>query len=179
MQISFTVDDSGVNELLERLLRRSNTLRPVMSEIGLRYERRVQESFAAEKSPDGERWQPLSETTISLGLARRRGWRQNGSLSARGRRYLRNKKILTEHGDLKGAVHHQAERRSVRIGTGGHIPYAAVHQFGVQRGYGRMKVDIPARPYLAENSGDGRHLVLAEYDRRWIIELLQDHLHHQ
>ena len=68
-------------------------------------------------------------------------------------RYLQNKRILWEHGDLEGSIHSQATKDSVVIGTGGHILYDAIHQLGGKAGRGH-KVTIPAREYLGMNQGD-------------------------
>jgi phage gpG-like protein len=108
-----------------------------------------------------------------MGLAKGKRLKKSGYLAKAGRRYLTNKKILVEHGDLRGSVHYQAERNRVTIGAGGHIPYGGIHQFGGMAGRGR-KARIPARPYLAMNEGNGMRL--AEKDRQRIIEILERHI---
>lgn len=173
MDITASIDDREVTSLLNRLRERAGDLTPTMQAIGAFYERRVVENFKAQASPDGTPWKPLSAVTLHLGLGRNKGWKRNGYLSARGTRYLQGKRILWEHGDLEGSVHSQATKESVTIGTGGHIPYAAIHQFGGQAGRGR-KVSIPARPYLALNRGS--ELELAERDRSMVIELIRERL---
>ena len=179
MQLTSKIDDREVTELLRRLKSRAASLKPVMTEIGLYYERRVLENFKAEQSPDGKPWARLSAATIMMKLGQktkkgRYGFNKDGGLSAKGKRYITGKRILWEHGDLEGSIHSQADNNSVTIGTGGHIPYAAVHQFGVKAGYKKMKVSIPARPYLAVNQGKG--LALADKDRDMIMEQLREHL---
>jgi len=144
-----------------------------MAAIGLFYERSVLENFQAESAPDGTPWERLSATTLQLGLGKRKGFGKRGGLTAKGERYLQGKRILWEHGDLEGSVHSQADQNSVTVGAGGHIPYAAIHQFGGQAGRGR-KVTIPARPYLALNEGDT--LALAAKDRQRILEVVESHL---
>jgi phage virion morphogenesis protein len=173
MDISASIDDQALLGMLNRLRERTGDLTPTMQAIGAFYERRVLENFKAQTSPDGTPWKPLSAMTMHLGLARNKGWKKNGYLSARGTRYLQGKRILWEHGDLEGSIHSQATKDSVTIGTGGHIPYAAIHQFGGQAGRGR-KVTIPARPYLAMNRGAG--LELAQQDRTMVIELIRERL---
>lgn len=173
MEIQLEIDDREVRELLDRLRKRAADLTPAMQAIGLFYERSVRENFKAQASPNGTPWQPLAEATLHLGLARNKGWGQSGGLSARGKRYLSGKRILWEHGDLEGSIHSQAGKDRVTIGTGGHIPYAAIHQFGGKAGRGR-KVTIPARPYLALNRG--LELELADKDRRRILEIIRERL---
>ena len=170
MDLRFAIDDRAVNELLERLGRRTSNLKPLMSRIGAFYERGVLENFRDETSPDGTPWQPLSAATMMLGLGRKKGFIKGGGLSAKGKRYLQGKKILRESGDLQDTIHFQADDSKVTIGTSGSIPYAAIQQLGGQAGRGK-KVTIPARPYLAEN--DGENLGLAEKDRRWIMEMIE------
>ncbi len=171
--LSYIVGDDEVIALLKKLQRRVATMKPVMTRIGALYERSVLENFAAESSPEGTPWAPLSAATMMLGLARQKGFTKNGYLSARGKRYLTSKKILRERGDLEGSIHVAATDKSVTIGSSGSIPYAAIHQLGGKAGRNK-KVTIPARPYLAENSGG--ELVLAEKDRRWIIEEIEEAL---
>jgi phage virion morphogenesis protein len=173
VDITASVDNRGVIDLLDRLRANVGDLTPTMQAIGLYYERRVLENFKAESSPDGTPWAPLSAVTLHLGLAKNKGWKKSGYLSARGTRYLQGKRILWERGDLEGSVHSQASKDSVTIGTGGHIPYAAIHQFGGQAGRGR-KVTIPARPYLALNRGT--ELELAESDQSMVVELIRERL---
>lgn len=173
MEISVKINDRETRNLLNRLRANAADLTPTMQAIGAFYERRVVENFKAQAAPDGTPWQPLSEVTLHLGLARNKGWKKNGYLSDKGKRYLSGKRILWEHGDLEGSVHSQASRTSVSIGTGGHIPYAAIHQLGGKAGRGR-KVTIPARPYLALNRGS--EMDLAERDRTMVIELIRERL---
>ncbi len=173
MDISIKINDAEVQALLKRLQARISDMSKPMGQIGAFYERSVLENFKAQRSPDGTPWAKLSQTTMMLGLGRRKGWKKNGGLSARGKRYTQGKRILWEHGDLEGAVHHQADSNSVTIGVGGHIPCAAIHQFGGMAGRGG-KVQIPARPWLAVNRGT--EMELAEKDRVRIMEIIREHL---
>lgn len=173
MDISVTIDDREVIDLLTRLRDRAKDLTPTMQAIGLFYERRVIENFKNQSSPNGTPWKPLSAATLMMGLGRKKGWNKSGGLSAKGKRYLQGKRILWESGDLEGSVHSQAGKTSVTIGTGGHLPYPAIQQLGGKAGRGR-KVTIPAREYLALNRGT--ELELADRDRSTIIGLLQERL---
>lgn len=173
MDISVRIEDRQVQAMLDRLAAKVGNMKPLMTRIGALYERRVQENFQYENAPDGTAWAPLSEVTMMMGLGKKKGFKKNGGLSARGKRYLTGKKILWEKGDLSGSVHFQADGESVTIGTSGSIPYAAIHQLGGKAGRGR-KVTIPARPYLAMN--EGKNLVLAEVDRQWIMDLIREEM---
>jgi phage virion morphogenesis protein len=173
MNPSVVIDDSAVKAVLERLATAVEDTTPAMHEIGQYYERRVLENFAAESDPEGRPWPRLSVTTMGLGLAKGKRLNKKGYLSKAGKQYLMNKKILVDRGDLRGSVHYRAERNQVAIGTGGHIPYGGIHQFGGMAGRGR-KTRIPARPYLAVNEGSGMRL--AEKDRLRIIEIVERHI---
>jgi len=170
MNISVKIDDKQVAGNIDKLLTKVSNLSPLMTKIGALYERRVMENFQNESSPDGTKWQRLSQPTLLIGLKKNKGFKKKGGLSAKGKRYITGKKILFETGDLSGSIHFQAGPSSVKIGTSGSIPYAEVHQFGGKAGRGR-KVTIPARPYLAIN--DGGKMDLAEKDRLWILDLIQ------
>lgn len=167
------VEDREIKAVLARLAAAVADMTPAMHEVGQYYERRVLENFAAQGDPEGRPWPRLSAVTLGLGLAKGKRLKKSGYLAKAGRQYLANKKILVDHGDLRGSVHYQAGRSRVAIGTGGHIPYAGIHQFGGLAGRGR-KVGIPARPYLAVNESGGMRL--AERDRQRIIEIVEKYI---
>ncbi len=173
MEISVKIDDKEVQALLSRLQRRVSDMSKPMGQIGAFYERSVLENFKNQSSPDGTPWARLSQTTMMLGLGKKGRIGKSGGLTTKGKRYLQGKRILWEHGDLEGAVHHHPDSNSVTIGVGGHIPYAAIHQFGGMAGRGK-KVKIPARPYLAVNRGTG--MELADKDRVRIMEIIREFL---
>ncbi|MBU1564232.1 MAG: phage virion morphogenesis protein [Proteobacteria bacterium] len=173
MDIIAVLDDKEVEATLARLAAKVGNMKPLMTRIGALYERRVLENFKHQSAPDGTPWKALSPVTLMLGLTKKKGVKKAGGLSARGKRYLSGKKILFDKGDLSGSIHFQADATSVMIGSSGSIPYAAIHQFGGKAGRGQ-KVTIPARPYLAMNSGTG--LTLAEEDRSWILDLIREEM---
>lgn len=172
MKISIDIEDKEIIDRLEKLKAKMGNLKPLMDEIGQRYERRVLENFRNEQSPDGAPWPRLSKDTLLMGLFRKKGIGKKGGLVMKGRTYLQNKQMLIESGRLRSRVHYQADEASATIGVNG-IPYAAIHQFGGMAGRGR-KVKIPARPYLGVNQGES--LVLAETDRRWILEVINRYM---
>lgn len=177
METGIVIHDEQVKAALAKLAAKVSDLTPAMSEIGQYYERRVLENFAAESDPEGRAWPRLSAVTLGLGLAkagRLKTGKARGYLSAKGKKYLMNKKMLVAGGDLRESVHNQAERDHVTIGTGGHIRYAGVHQLGSLRAGRGRKTKIPARPYLAVNEGPGMRL--AEKDRKRIIEIVEKHI---
>jgi len=173
MDITASIEGQEVSQLLTRMRDRFGDLTPTMQAIGAFYERRVLENFKNQSAPDGTPWKPLSEATLQMGLTRNKGRKKNGYLSVRGTRYLQNKRILWEHGDLEGSIHSQATKDSVVIGTGGHILYDAIQQLGGKAGRGH-KVTIPAREYLGMNQGD--EVVLTDEDQSMVMDLIRERL---
>jgi phage gpG-like protein len=179
MKITCTVNDAEFKSLCTTLRQRMGNLRPVMEEIGQRYERRVLENFDRQQAPDGTPWRPakvvsnyLSYVGTAKGGKRRSAYTQGGQLRTAFQRFLASKKLLVLSGRLRSRIHYQADNGSVRIGVAG-IEYAAIHQFGGQAGRGR-KVTIPARPFLAVNSGG--QMALAEQDRVMVMDVVRKHL---
>ncbi|MDR3089837.1 MAG: phage virion morphogenesis protein [Desulfobulbaceae bacterium] len=173
MNITVEIDDAAVKAAFARLAARLANTRPLMTRIGAFYERSVLENFRAQRSPGGQAWQPLSAVTLALMSKRRGSRKKDGSVSALGQKRLNAKRILHQHGDLEASIHPQASENAVTIGSSASILYAAIHQLGGKTGRGH-KVDIPARPYLAEN--EGGEMVLAAKDRAMILEQARDYL---
>lgn len=171
MNLTATVHDAQLQRTLDALAGRMRNLKPAMDEIGQRYERRVLENVRAESAPDGTKWQKLSAATLQLGIAASKGFGKRG-LNKAGRTYLTSKSLLVASGRMRSRLHYQADAASARVGING-IPYAAIHQFGGMAGRGH-KVKIPARPYLAMNTGN--KLTLAGRDRSMVLDVLQRHL---
>lgn len=186
MDLTFIIDDAAIKERLQKLSKRLSDLEPIMNRIGVYYEEQVRKNFDAQASPDGAPWKKLSAATLMLKLAQPTGKKRKdgtkapmgflktGALSKAGKGYLQNKKILIEEHDLMESIHSDPDRTSVTIGTGGQIKYAAIHQFGGLAGRKSKQFMMPARPYLALNRG--KSLVLAEKDRRVILDLLDEAL---
>ena len=177
MDITVTIDDHEVRAALEAVAARVNNLAPLFHEIGQYYEGRVLENFAKESDPAGNKWAPLSAVTLMNRLGLQKGFKKNGALSAKGKKFLTTKALLFQSGDLRKSIHYQSTGNSVIIGTGAinKVPkYAGVHQFGTNiAGRGR-KTTIPARPYLAMNKGT--ELELAPRDRDAIVNMVRRYL---
>lgn len=174
MKISCTIDDRQVQGMLKRAASLLGDMKPLLEIIGQRYEERVLDNFSRQASPEGRPWKKLAQATLAAGLLKRKGFKKNFDLNAKGRKWLAGKKILIGHGDLQDSIHHQADSRRVVIGSGGHIPYGAIHQFGGPAGRQSKRVNIPARPWLAENDGQG--LRLARRDQEMILAVIESQL---
>jgi phage virion morphogenesis protein len=172
MKITTTITDSEVKASLQKLQGRFGNLKSALNEVGQRYERRLLEGWARGETPDGTPWQPLSAITLQLQLHKGKGFKKTGYLTAAGRKYLQSKSLLVQSGRMRKRLHYQADATAMTIGISG-IPYAAIHQFGGMAGRGR-KVKIPARPWLAVNSGTS--LALAEQDKQMVLEVIGRYL---
>ncbi|MEX0745311.1 MAG: phage virion morphogenesis protein [Phycisphaeraceae bacterium] len=160
IELRYDIRDEQVAEMLGRMRRNVENLRPALMEIGEHLQGSVEERFRSETDPDGNPWEPLTEFTKAN---------------------KRNDSILTESGGpgLRGSIHYQAGRSSLEQGT--NKIYGAIHQLGGTiraKSGGALaigspagafalvkKVEIPARPYLG----------LSQDDRQVIDEILQRH----
>lgn len=124
--------DDGAHTALAALIRRAGDLFPLMDEIGGSLVTSTQRRFETGLGPGGQAWMPA-----------RRGGR-----------------TLVDTGRLLASITHNADRRSVEIGS--NVIYAATHQFG--------RDAIPARPFLGADAGDEREIeaIANDYLRRAI-----------
>ncbi|UXF57484.1 virion morphogenesis protein [Chromohalobacter phage YPCBV-1] len=159
IELKHEIRDEQVAEMLGRMRRNVENLRPALLEIGEHLQGSVEERFRNETDPEGNPWEPLSDFTKAN---------------------KRNDQILTESGGsgLRGSIHYQAGRTSLEQGT--NKIYGAIHQLGgtirakggalaIGRPGGAFalvkQVTIPARPYLG----------LSDEDREVTDEILTRH----
>jgi phage virion morphogenesis protein len=174
MNVGVIIDDREVRAALDKLAAKCRNMKPLMSRIGGYYEGRVLENFKNESDPEGHKWPRLSPVTLMMALAKKKGFKKKGTLSAKGRNFLQRKSLLFQSGALYDSIHFQANNDGVKIGTRGGIKYSRIHQFGGMAGRGH-KVRIPARPYLAMNDGTD-NMRLALRDQRAILDLVTNYL---
>lgn len=121
--LKIEVKDKEVTRLLGRLQRRMANLTPVMSAVAQVVRTSIVRNFEREGRPAP--WQPLSPVTVKL-----RG---------RARPILRRQGFA---GGLMGSIHSKGYRDRAEIGT--NKAYAAVHQFGAEKGdFGTVEATIP------------------------------------
>lgn len=135
MQISVKVEGlSKVQQKLKVTADKLHSLKPFWQTVGMYVQRQtIKERFDKEKSPDGQKWKPLTESTN-----RRRKKRHKRE----------NMKILQDTGELRRSIAYEANDDSVRVGS--KLKYARTHQFG--RG------KIPARPFLGVTESEKEHI---------------------
>jgi phage gpG-like protein len=180
MGIRGTLQTDEAKQLLNAVTARYGNLLPAFVQIGEEMIKRVDDRFASETDPDGNKWLPTKVLSNYLGFVgtakgykRKQAYTKAGRFNAAFARYLANKKILQLTGALRGDIHYQVTDRGVEWGTSGRIPYAGIHQFGGMAGRGR-KVRIPARPYLGRNVG--KSMEIAPGDQQAAIQIVTDHL---
>jgi phage virion morphogenesis protein len=120
-------DDHEVQQLLRRLVERTQDLEPVFADIGGHLTRSHDERFGLQVSPDGEPWEALSP-----GYQARKPKNQD--------------KILTLDGNLRGTLHYKALADQLLFGT--NLIYGATHHFG------DPLRNIPERPFLGISDDD-------------------------
>jgi phage virion morphogenesis protein len=101
-------DLSQLTQALSRLAKRTSNLKPTLSAIAAYHERQLQKAFDANRTPEGEPWQPLAASTIAN---------------------KRNTKPLVEEiGRIPGSRFSEVQNNSAVIGYGD--PLAALHDSG-------------------------------------------------
>lgn len=119
-------------DALRRLAVAGGDMEPAFRDIGEALLNSHQERFERQESPDGDRWEPLSDRYLA-------------------RKKKNRDKILILEGDLRDLLRYQASQDALELGTD--RIYGASHQFGDDsRG-------IPARPFLGL-SDDDQQIVL-------------------
>lgn len=125
--IEIKIDDKEIQKYLQKLIVKTENLRPLMKNIAGIMMDSVEENFEAEGRP--EKWQELKPSTIKQRT-------KKGYWPGR---------ILQVRGELAASITSKYDNNSAVVGT--NKVYAAIHQLGGNAGRNK-KVEIPARPYL-------------------------------
>jgi len=112
---------------LQKLVSKTENLRPLMKNIAGIMMDSVEENFEKEGRP--EKWQGIAKSTIKQRT-------KKGYWPGR---------ILQVRGELAASITSKYDENSALVGT--NKVYAAIHQFGGDAGRNK-KVEIPVRPYL-------------------------------
>jgi phage virion morphogenesis protein len=115
MQVTMTIDDlPSVKKKLEDIASNITDTKPLMQELANHLYNISRDSFDDEKSPDGRKWSPLSEST---------------------KKYKSTSKMLYKDGDLQDKFIYHSTRTEAVVGTNANnkgYNYPAVHQFGTK-----------------------------------------------
>lgn len=148
IEFEIDIDDRQIATFFGQLRDRLSDMTPVMQDIGELMVDSTKQRFIAGEGPDGTAWEPKSEATISAYLAR-------GD--------------TPDFRPLFGPSRRLSSEISYRVGTGGQsvewgssLIYAAVQQFGAQKGAFGTNArgssipwgNIPARPFLGLSTED-------------------------
>jgi len=146
------VHDEEIQAKLKELGHRSLNMSAVLQTIGEGMVERTKRRFETSTGPDGVKWKPNSDATLSMlsnlisGSKSKR--KKDGSLNAAGKRQLANKKPLISSGLLAQQIFPHVANNVLTVATTSvTAKYSAIQQFGGKAGRGH-KVTIPARPYL-------------------------------
>jgi len=150
-------DWSRLINTLESLELSQQELTSLNRRLGFMLEQSTRERFEDEQSPEGERWKPLSDSTLISRAARRgRTKTKRGGMTARAQRIVGNAAILKDSGRLMRSITSRARPEGVAVGT--NLVYGAIHQKGGKAGRGK-RVQIPARPYLGISKSDEQDIM--------------------
>lgn len=136
-----TIQDDELRALCSRL--NSMALKPserkeLLGSIGVEMETQTKERFAEKKTPDGDDWADIAESTKNY-YQKKFGTKNPGN------------GILWRQGSLMDSITHETDSWSVTVGAT--KVYAAVHQFGWK------EKNIIARPYLGLSNDDKADII--------------------
>ena len=94
MKVAIKIDDQEVRKALNGLIELGRDMSPAMRSIASALESGVKDSFRSQRSPDGEAWPDLADSTKAK-RAQRRKWPGQ---------------ILRDSGDLAGSIHSRYSR---------------------------------------------------------------------
>lgn len=155
--LNTTIEDHGVAEALQTLLRQVGTIEPVLREIGEHEVPATQDRIVAQKSPDGTDWPALSPAYARWKRSYFEGRIKKRGAKAAAGGYKGNKMLILE-GALVRGIHYQVSADDVRWGTS-EVYGAALH-------WGRPEINLPARHWLG----------LPKEDAAWILDLVARHI---
>ncbi|MDD3012599.1 MAG: phage virion morphogenesis protein [Candidatus Gastranaerophilales bacterium] len=131
--IEIKIEDAELQRALEKLISKTQNLRPLMKNIAGTMIDSVEENFEKEGRPD--KWTFLAKSTIKQ----------------RTKKGYWPSRILQMRGELAASITSKYDDNSAIIGT--NKIYAAIHQFGGNAGRNK-KIKIVARPYLKLGNND-------------------------
>lgn len=122
-----------INQMLKRLEEGNALSQSTFDTIGNMISNSIEFAFENQKSPFGQNWKPLKQSTLAQKVKR------GGS-----------ERILRDSGHLADNWHIASDNKSVTVSNNSShkgFAYGLAHQFGANAGRGH-KSKIPARPFL-------------------------------
>lgn len=167
-----SIEIKGLDEIISKLdkLQSGNALsKSTFDGIGNMIADSIENAFEDERSPFGEKWKPLSATTVfsefgggglkGIKSGTQDAYTKNGKRQRK--RFLDKfgaggtRKILQQKGNLAHNWHINATKTSVTVSNNSsadRYPYGLTHQFGTNKAGKHKNVHIPARPFLPVDS---------------------------
>ena len=136
MQVTLKIENiEAVKRKLEEIENNITDTAPLMTEISNYLYNISEDSFDDEKSPNGQKWTPLANSTL-----------------ANKKRYGKSSNILWYDGGMQGNLIEESDNDSARVGittinTEGYF-YPFVHQFGTNNAGRNKKTKIPQREFM-------------------------------
>ena len=147
MEVKLEVNTANVDAALAAVQQKVESLAPLMATLAEQLYTITDESFDAQRSPDGSAWVDLAPAT----------WR-----------YKQTPKKLYESGTLRDSLYAQSNEHEAVVGvnaSSGGFQYGLSHQFG------SSKRHIPARPFLPID----RHGDLMSQTEAELIETIMEY----
>jgi len=146
--IKVEIDDRAIREVLGRLMDHAGNIEPALADISEYLTESTKQRFVDGKAPDGTKWEPNTDYTLS---------RKSG-----------DKPLIGESNSLSTQFSGEITANALLFGSP--MIYAAVQQFGAKKGSftgGKAPWgDIPARPFLG----------ISNKDKDVILEIIKDHV---
>jgi phage virion morphogenesis protein len=159
MMIQIEIQSADVLGAIEQLHRKMADLSQPMNDIGKYLMNITEESFDNERSPDGEAWHPLAESTRAYKA-----------------KYGGHKILQSKDSNTVGSLNHDATDTSVIVGVNAvsakGYEYPIAHQFGTDKAGRGRNVKIPARPFFPITH-DGE---LIDGAREEVLEIIMEFL---
>ncbi|MDD3770489.1 MAG: phage virion morphogenesis protein [Sulfuricurvum sp.] len=133
--IQIEIQSADVMGAIEQLHRKIGNLSEPMGDIGNYLMNMTEESFDNERSPDGEAWHPLAESTLRYKA-----------------KYGGHKILQSKDSNTVRSLSHDASDTSVIVGVNAYsskgYEYPIAHQFGTDKAGRSKSVRIEARPFF-------------------------------
>ena len=133
--IQIEIQSADVLGAIEQLHRKIGDMSQPMERIGIYLTNITEESFDNERSPEGDAWHPLAESTRAFKA-----------------KYGGHKILQSKDRNTRESITHDATDASVMVGVNAYsakgYEYPIVHQFGTDKAGKSKSVRIEARPFF-------------------------------
>lgn len=129
----------GIDALKKKLQKIANPEK-ALKQIGISLVASTKLRFNRGEDPQGQKWEPRSEATISILKSKNR---------------LTNKTLVVT-ADLQKSISYIATKNNVKIGT--NVEYAEINNRGGRTTFNGREVEIPKRQFLGISRSDQRQI---------------------